>query len=91
MSFEEQSALLRRLKGAGASILWILLLSGRRLTAVELERATGYSDKPVRQALRELAGMGLVVHHGKRRGWQVRKGLRAAILRWLREAITSSQ
>ena len=29
---------------------------------MELEQATGYSDKPVRQALRKLEAMGLVVH-----------------------------
>lgn len=75
--------MVRGWKGAASGILWVLLLSGRAQTAVQLERATGYSDKPVRQALRDLERMGLVAHLGKRRGWQVRKEARIVILKWL--------
>ena len=71
MTFEEQVALVRCVKGAGSSILWILLLSEESLTAVELQEATGYSDKPVSQALARLRALGLVEHHGRSRGWRV--------------------
>lgn len=50
------------------------------MTAVELERATGYSDKPVRQALAKLEGMGLVAHDGRARGWEMSKKGRREIL-----------
>ena len=71
MTFEEQVALVRCVKGAGSSILWILLLSDDSLTAVELQEATGYSDKPVSQALARLKALGLVEHHGRAQGWRV--------------------
>ena len=54
MTYDQQTALVRTLKGAAGSILWILLLSGRTLTAVQLQEATGYSDKPVSAALARL-------------------------------------
>ena len=58
--------LVRCLKGAASSVLWALLLEGRPMTAVQLQEATGYSDKPVSQALARLRALGLVVHHIKR-------------------------
>jgi hypothetical protein len=71
--------MVRGWKGAASSVLWVLLLaemtdSTQGKTAVQLEQATGYSDKPVRQALRDLERLGLVKHFGKRRGWRLRKG-----------------
>ena len=83
MTFEEKAALVRCLKGAASSILWILLLSEESLTAVELQEATGYSDKPVSQALARLRALGLVEHHGRSRGWRMSKKGRREILRAL--------
>ncbi len=75
--------MVRGWKGAASSVLWVLLAAKKGKTAMQLEGATGYSDKPVRQALRDLERMGLVAHLGKRRGWQVRKEARIVILKWL--------
>jgi biotin operon repressor len=63
--------LVRCLKGAASSVLWALLLEGRPMTAVQLQEATGYSDKPVSQALARLRALGLVVHHGRYQGWSL--------------------
>lgn len=62
-----QVSFLRAMKGAPASILMALLLTGRAHTQRELQLTTGYSDKPVSEglALLELAG---VVRH-EERGW----------------------
>ena len=84
LSFEEWEALVRGWKGAASSVLWVLMARGEAhpangarsangMTAVQLERATGYSDKPVRQALAKLEGMGLVAHDGRARGWEMSK------------------
>ena len=68
--------LVRCLKGAASSILWALLLEGRPMTAGQLQEATGYSDKPVSQALARLRALGLVAHHGRYQGWSLSKRMR---------------
>ena len=50
-----QISFLRALKGAPASILMALLLTGRAHTQRELQLTTGYSDKPISEALDLLA------------------------------------
>ncbi len=69
--FAEWTALIRSLKGAPLSVIAALQVNRGCLTARELQEATGYSDKPVSQALARLEEMGLVVHHGRSRGWSV--------------------
>lgn len=75
MTFEEQQDFVRNIRGASASILWILLLSGRSLTNKELQRSTGYSDKPVTDALSRLEPRGLVQFVGQHDGWTLGSGL----------------
>lgn len=71
MTYEEQVDLVRNLKGAAASIILILALSGRSLTGDELCVATGYSDKPVKQALAWLEPRGFVQNNGRQHGWSL--------------------
>jgi len=73
-SFEEQVDLVRNWKGAAASIMWILLLTARSLTGKELARATGYSDKPVTDALAWLEPRGWVQNNGRQHGWSLAAG-----------------
>jgi hypothetical protein len=63
-----QVDLVRSFRGAPASIVLVLLLSGRPHTLQELEEATSYSDKPIRRAIRFLACRGVVDKAGAR-GW----------------------
>lgn len=64
----QQIALLRNLKGAPISIIWALLMANmyappdsvRTLKNSELEMWTGYSDKPISNALDLLHAMGMV-------------------------------
>ncbi len=71
ISFEDQCDLSRNLKGAPASILLALLLSGRSMTAVQLEVATSYSDKPIRKALSWLEPRCFVQYNGLNSGWSL--------------------
>lgn len=71
MTFEEQVDLVRNLKGAAASILWILLLSGRSLTNKELQQATKYSDKSVKDGLDWLEPRGFVQFNGRANGYSL--------------------
>lgn len=71
MTFEEQVDLVRNLKGAAASILWILLLSGRSLTNKELQQATRYSDKSVKDGLDWLEPRGFVQFNGRVNGYSL--------------------
>jgi hypothetical protein len=66
VNFDELSALLVELKGPRASVLWALSLAGRPLSVAEILALTGYSRKPVRRAVRELLGLGLIRHDGPR-------------------------
>lgn len=71
MNLQQQIDLIRNLKGAPAGILLILALSGRSLTARELEEATGYSDKPITKAVNWLAPRGYIQNNGRARGWSL--------------------
>ena len=75
-----ENDLLRMLKGAPLSVLHALCQAEEGLTAVELERNTGWSDKPVRRALDLLAVLGLARHHGRVKGWTITKKGRIALL-----------
>jgi predicted nucleic acid-binding protein len=65
----------RALKGAPASVLWVLTLAERGCSQVELRQATGYSDKPIRRAVEKLAGQGLIVPADNKR-WRAAADLR---------------
>lgn len=69
-SFVEQKRFVRDIRGAAASILWILLMSGRSLTNIDLEDATGYSDKPINQGTARLQEYGLIQDNGIA-GWSI--------------------
>ncbi len=63
--------MVRELKGAPLSIWMVLSLVHQRVTQEYLERATGYTDKPVSQALAYLQEIGLADHSNA--GWQLVK------------------
>jgi hypothetical protein len=69
--FENQFQMVRLLKGAPISVLYVLMLSEKMKLGPAsnefLERSTGYSDKPICQALALLDDYGLVGHG--RNGW----------------------
>jgi hypothetical protein len=68
---ENPIRMVRELKGAPLSIIFALHLVTQRVTQEWLERTTGYTDKPVSQALQYLAEVGLVDQNGS--GWQLVK------------------
>jgi hypothetical protein len=68
---ENPIRMVRELKGAPLSILMVLNLVHQRVTQEYLERATGYTDKPVSQALAYMQEIGLADHTNA--GWQLIK------------------
>src|SRR4030042_2669794 len=66
---ENPIRMVRELKGAPLSILMVLSLVHQRVTQEYLERATGYTDKPVSQALAYMQEIGLADHNNT--GWQL--------------------
>lgn len=73
-TWSEQVRFVRSLKGPAASILFVLMLSGRACTGQELELATNYSDKSVKDGLALLTAEGLVQYNGKFNGWSLGSG-----------------
>jgi hypothetical protein len=71
ISYENPIRMVRELKGAPLSIIMVLRMVQQRVTQEYLERATGYTDKPVSQALAYLLEIGLADH--TRSGWQLIK------------------
>ena len=69
INYENPIRLVRELKGAPLSIYVLLGLVKQRVTQEYLERATGYTDKPVSQALAYLQEIGLVNH--SQSGWML--------------------
>ena len=74
MRAENPIRLVRELKGAPLSIYLVLGFVHQRVTQEYLERATGYTDKPVSQGLAYLAEIGMVEHN--RSGWALCNGVR---------------
>jgi hypothetical protein len=72
---ERDGLVLQSLKGAPATVLWALALSPRGCTGRDLARLTGYSDKPVRRAVLDLARAGCIVDDGRGR-WRLAPVLR---------------
>ena len=70
-TWTEQKHFVRDIKGAAASILWILVISGRCLTNLQLEGACNYSGKPIAKALANLEERRIVTYHGRRNGWSL--------------------
>lgn len=64
--------MVRELKGAPLSILLILRIVHQPVSNEFIEGATGYTDKPVRKALKYLQEIGLVVQNSK--GWILSTG-----------------
>ena len=61
---------IRSLKGAPITVLCVMLLAGQPVTQEYCERHSGYTDKPVSQALHLLEELGYVSHNG-RYAWQI--------------------
>jgi len=72
----DQIRFLRPLKGAPSLILMTLVLVGHSLQQHELERATGYTDKPISKGLALLESLGLVQNNGRQYGWSLASGAR---------------
>jgi biotin operon repressor len=68
---ENPIRMVRELKGAPLSIIIALGLVQQRVSQGWLERSTGYTDKPISQALQYLREVGLVDE--TRSGWQLVK------------------
>jgi hypothetical protein len=71
LNSENPIRMVRELKGAPLSILLVLTLVHQRVSQGYLERATGYTDKPISQALAYMREVGLVDE--TRAGWQLIK------------------
>jgi hypothetical protein len=61
---------IRSLKGAPLSVYCVMLSAGRPVTQEFCARHSGYTDKPVRQALRLLEELGYI-SHDERTAWQI--------------------
>lgn len=71
----EQVSFLHSMKGAPASIIIALALTGVSLTNEDLQLVTGYSDKPISKGLALLELHGLAQHNGRRYGWSLPQGI----------------
>lgn len=71
----QQVAFLHSLKGAPASILIALALTGVAMTNQDLQIATGYTDKPITDGLALLELHGLAQYNGRQYGWSLPQGL----------------
>ncbi len=71
--FYDPVKLLRQLKGAPLAVLIAMLIVHTRVTAEWLALVTGYSDKPVTQALKLLSAYGWVIKN--QGGWQIKEGV----------------
>ena len=91
MNKEEVDNLNRKMKGARLNILIALNNSEKSMTAVELQEATRWSDKPVRRDLDELEAMGLVEHHGRMKGWTITAKGQAVLLALLGPSKTADR
>jgi len=69
MNLDNPIRLARELKGAPLSILFVLSMVKTRVSQAWLERATGYTDKPVSQALAYMEEISLVDCTSA--GWQL--------------------
>lgn len=66
--------LFRAIRGAPATILFLLLVRGVSMTNLEICRYTGYSDKPVTAALDVLMQLGILQYNGRHNGWSLQTG-----------------
>lgn len=64
-------SLIRSLKGAPASIIMALVFCGHALTNGQLEKYTGYSDKPIARGLALLESLGFAQYNGFANGWSL--------------------
>lgn len=86
------TTLLRTLKGPPISVLMALLFHpGAGLGVHRIARLTGYSDKPVSQALQLLADLQLAQSHSRYHGWVATAHVRQLILGENRDDSTSFQ
>ena len=84
MSSEENSPLIPKLKGAPLAVMIALCGQQKPLTAVELQRKTGYSDKPISAALNvTLEPMDMVKKHGRMSGWSATRDGRITMIKQL--------
>jgi hypothetical protein len=86
--FYDPLKLLRQLKGAPLACFLAFAWTKQRLTAEYLATITGYTDKPVTQALKLLAAYGWIVK--VQGGWQIAAGVQLPLMSGESEKIRPS-
>lgn len=76
--FSDPIKLLRQLKGAPLAVLMAMLIVRSRCSADWLVTVTGYTDKPITQALKLLSAYGWIAKVGG--GWQVSAGVQLPLM-----------
>lgn len=76
--FSDPIKLLRQLKGAPLAVLMAMLIVRARCSADWLVTVTGYTDKPVTQALKLLTAYGWIAKIGG--GWQITEGMQLPLM-----------
>jgi hypothetical protein len=76
----QQIALITALKGAPASILWALILSGSPMGTNELATVTGWSKSQITAGLTKLASLDLAQRMTRFTGWQLTARVRQMVL-----------
>lgn len=78
IDFSDPIKLLRQLKGAPLAVLMAMLIVRSRCSADWLVTVTGYTDKPITQALKLLNAYGWIAKVSG--GWQVSKGVQLPLM-----------
>lgn len=86
--FDDPIRLLRQLKGAPLSVLFAMIWARSRVSADWLVTVTGYTDKPVTQALKLLTAYGWVTK--VMGGWQISQGIQLPLMAMESEKFRSS-
>lgn len=70
----QQLQLFRAIRGAPATILLLLVVRGASMRNDEICQFTGYSDKPVTNAITVLEQIGFLQYNGRQHGWSLKTG-----------------
>lgn len=86
--FNDPIKLLRQLKGAPLAVLMAMIIVRVRVSADWLSTVTGYTDKPITQALKLLAAYGWIAK--VQSGWQISEGVQLPLMPMESEKFRSS-
>jgi len=87
-ALQDPIKLLRQLKGAPLAVLFAMIWTRARVSADWLVTVTGYTDKPVTQALKLLTAYGWITK--VQSGWQISKGVQLPLMSTESEKFRSS-